>query len=195
VLDGRDITALSTPERVRAGIVRTLQQTRGFTELTALQHVLAGTVARRSFGGAWRTLLSTPLARREQAEERERAREALQLVGLLEAAETPVIRLSQGNQRLLILATAIVSNPRVLLLDEPSAGMSSRESGRLAEILEDLRGRGVALLLVEHNLRLVRSVAERVTVLDAGRVIAEGSPGEIGRDPVVQEVYLGSSRM
>jgi branched-chain amino acid transport system permease protein len=194
-LDGRDVTATSNQQRVRAGIVRTLQQTRVFPELTALQHVLTGTVARRSFGGAWRTLLSTPLARREQDEEREHAREALRLVGLIEAAETAVSRLSRGDQRLLILATAIVSNPRVLLLDEPSAGMSPDESGRLAQILQDLRNRGVALLLVEHNLRLVRSVAERVTVLDAGRVIAEGSPDEIGRDPVVQRVYLGSSRM
>ena len=115
------------------------------------------------------------------------------MAGLLWAADIPARRLTAGDQRMLMIAMAASSNPKVLLLDEPSAGMSRRYVDLLLDMLGRLLVSGVSLLLVEHNLRLVGSIARSVTVLDAGRVIAEGSPDEISRSREVREIYLGSS--
>jgi branched-chain amino acid transport system ATP-binding protein len=171
--------------------VRTLQATSVFAESTALENVLAGTVVASRYGGPFRALFSTPLARRETAESRARAYTILEDVGLAGAADTPAGELSGAEQRVLMIASALAARPRVLLLDEPSAGAAPAELERLAALIRTLRGRGLALLLVEHNLRLVRSVADRVIVLDAGRVIAEGTTDEVAADDEVRAAYLG----
>jgi ABC-type branched-subunit amino acid transport system ATPase component/ABC-type branched-subunit amino acid transport system permease subunit len=195
LLEGNDITALSTARRVRMGIVRTHQQTSIFPELSARHHVMAGAVTRWPYGGPVRTLLATPLAREEGRIMRREADSILHRVGLSWAARVPSSLLSGADQRTLMLATALSARPRVLLLDEPSAGMSVQEFAKLLEILEQLRSGGMTLLIVEHNLRLVRSLAGRVTVLDAGAVIAEGIPDEVARDPDVVRAYLGRTRL
>jgi ABC-type branched-subunit amino acid transport system ATPase component len=195
VVGGRDVTALPAALRVAAGVARTLQATTVFPDLTALDHAVAGTEAHRRDGGAIRTILATPRARAAAAGARAVALRALDDVGLADRAEVPAERLTSTEQRLLMIAGALASAPRALLLDEPAAGMVAGDLRRLAGILDRLSARGVAVLLVEHNLRLVRRVASSVTVLDAGRVIASGSPDEVAAAPEVRLAYLGRSAL
>jgi ABC-type branched-subunit amino acid transport system ATPase component len=140
-----------------------------------------------------RTLLATPLGRNEAASERKAAERVLDMAGLSSRAGAAVSSLPAVDQRLVMIATAYASSPKVLLIDEPSAGLSGLEEAKLNAFLEALRAEGTALVLVEHNLHLVRALADRVTVLDAGVVIAEGTVSEIAADPLVREAYLGPS--
>jgi len=190
---GRDVTGTSVRERVRLGIARTLQRTAVFPNLTVAEHVRAGADARRSTG-AIRALLATPEAR---AETRAIAREGwmlLALAGLRGAAGSRVGSLPGADQRLVAIVTALAARPRVLLLDEPAAGMSAERREDLVELLDRLRGLGLAIVLVEHDLRLVRAVADVVTVLDAGAVIARGTPRAVASRKAVQRAYLGDAR-
>ena len=189
-LGGSDVTDAGPAELVRRGLVRTLQPTTVFADLDPLAHAGTGTVALRRAGGAIRAALATPKARAETREMRGRAAEALGVVGV-PAEDLPAARLDGKLQRLLMIATALSAGPRLLLLDEPTAGMSPAGSAELAETLRDLRGRGIGILLVAHDLALVRAVADRVTVLHAGTVLAAGDPEAVARDPAVVEAYLG----
>jgi ABC-type branched-subunit amino acid transport system ATPase component/ABC-type branched-subunit amino acid transport system permease subunit len=191
LLAGEGVTEFAAPRRVELGLVRTLQATAGFPELSALEHVLVGSAVRRRYGGAVRELGRTPLARAEAAGARDRALALLAFFGLEHAADTRAAELPGFERRLLMLAAALATEPRALLVDEPAAGAAATDLPRLAAILEAIGARGVTLCLVEHNLRLVRSVATRVLVLDAGRLIADGSPAEVARDPDVRSAYLG----
>jgi ABC-type branched-subunit amino acid transport system ATPase component len=195
VLDGRDVTGLPTSERVRLGIVRTLPSTIVFGDLTALEHVMTGSLVRGRRAGLIRALFKTPAARAEESALRARAEAVLALAGLSGEAKIPAGELSGAEQRLLMLATAFAASPRVLLIDEPSAGMSAPAVARLLMVLRRFAASGTTLVVVEHNLRLVRSLADRVTVLDAGRVIAVGSPDEVAADAAVRQAYLGSARL
>lgn len=190
LLDGAELPS-SPVQRVSLGVVRTLQSTATFPESTALQNVAAGAGARRRYGGALRALFATPLARKEAAHTRARARAILAKLGLASRAETPASELPGAEQRLLMIAAALAADPRVLLLDEPSAGAAAEDLERLAALIRRLRDDGLAILVVEHNLRLVRSVADRVIVLDAGRVIAEGTPDAVAASEEVRTAYLG----
>jgi branched-chain amino acid transport system permease protein len=194
-LDGEPIAHEPLERRVELGIVRTLQRTAVFERMTALENVLVGADLRRRYGGAARTVLATPKSRAERARIRGSAHGRLEAVGLGESAETPAAELSSSEQRLLMLASALAGSPRVLLLDEPSAGASAEDVRRLAQILRQLRESGLSIVLVEHNLRLVRAVASNVVVLDHGHVIASGSPDEIASLPRVREAYLGKHRL
>ena len=158
---------------------------------TGLENALVGAGLRRRFGGAWRTLIATPKSRSETARARESAQRALDAVGLSWAADVSARELAAFDQRLLMIATTLATEPRVLLLDEPAAGASSADLERIAALLRRCARAGLAVLLVEHNLRLVRAAADRVTVLEAGRVLASGSPAEVARDPAVRRAYLG----
>jgi ABC-type branched-subunit amino acid transport system ATPase component len=191
LLDGRDVTSLPTSARVELGVVRTLQAAGSFRELTALEHVLAGSALRRGYAGPLRAVTRTPLARAEEREATERALDVLAFLELEAAADVRAGELSGFEQRLLMLAAALGTEPRVLLLDEPAAGAAATDLPRLARIVESIHERGITILLVEHDLRLVRSVAGRVLVLDAGRLIADGSPREVSREPAVRAAYLG----
>jgi ABC-type branched-subunit amino acid transport system ATPase component len=191
LLGDEDVTAEPVERRVELGIARTLQATAIFGSLTALESVLVGVDGRRSFGDLGRTLLATPHHRGESEAARAAALEALDAVGLAARADERADLLTATDQRLLMIATALATAPRVLLLDEPAAGIGPVELERLAGVVASLRKRGLGLLVVEHNLRLVRTIADRVTVLDAGRAIAAGRPDEVGDDPAVRAAYLG----
>ena len=190
-LDGTDVTPEPTAQRVRRGLVRTIQSNAVFPDLTALENVAVGASLRRRYGSALRTLLATPKARREARAVEGRALETLRLVGLAERADKVAESLTGAEQRLLMVAAALATDPRVVLLDEPSAGAAPEDLDRLIRVLRALREEGLAVLVVEHNLRLVRSIAEEVVVLDAGKPLATGTPEEIARDPVVRAAYLG----
>jgi branched-chain amino acid transport system permease protein len=194
-LTGRDVTEASTAERVRLGIARTLQTTSAFTELTALESVLVGRGVRRRYGGLVRTALATPRARSEAEAAEAAALQALALVGLEHAADTPAPELTSSQRRLLALAAALATEPDVLLVDELAAGAGADELDGLAAVVDRIRGRGVAVLVVEHNLRLVRRVADRVVVLAAGTVLTEGSVAEVAASGAVQQAYLGTQRL
>ena len=146
-------------------------------------------------GGALRTAVATPLARAEEARSRATAHAALEDVGLAWAAGARAGDLAGPEQRLLAVAAALATQPRVLLLDEPSAGGSLDDVRRLDALLSRLRASGVAVLLVEHNLRLVRAVADRVIVMAAGSVIAAGRPAEIAENADVRAAYLGRAAL
>jgi branched-chain amino acid transport system permease protein len=195
LFEGRALTGERTPDRVRLGVARTLQATAYFPELTALESVLVGRSVRRHFGGAIRTALATPNAREEAARSEAAAREALELVGLADVSVVPTPELTTSQRRLVALAAALAGEPEVLLVDELAAGAGSEELEHIAEVVGRIRGRGIAVLLVEHNLRLVRLAADRVLVLAAGRSVAEGSVAEVADSDVVRRAYLGTQRL
>jgi branched-chain amino acid transport system ATP-binding protein len=155
-----------------AGIVRTLQQTSTFSTLTALESALVGAGLHARSSGALRTVASTPRARAETTALRGAALEALSFVGLAEHARRPAGQLDGFQQRLLMLAAALATRPGILLLDEPSAGAAAPERAQLVEILREIRIQRISLLVVEHNLPLVRAVAERVVVMADGKAAA-----------------------
>ena len=194
-LGATDLTAAPTAERVRLGVARTLQTTPVFPELTALENVLVGYGARRRYAGLGRTALATPKARREDRQAEAAALEALALVGLENAADTLTPELTVSQRRLVALAAALATEPQVLLVDELAAGAGADELDSITRVIERVRERGIALLVVEHNLGLVRRVADRALVLAAGSVVAEGSVTEIAASGVVQEAYLGTARL
>ena len=190
VFDGDDITG-QAPHRIAArGIVRTFQLVQLFPELSAQQNVEAGCHLRGT-GGLWAALARTANARRELEAAARTARELLTFVGLEARAHMPATALTYGQQRLLEVARAMAANPRLLLLDEPAAGLNAIETEHLAGVIRALIGRGIAVLLIEHDVGLVMRVASRIVVLDFGRKIAEGTPQQIRNDPAVLEAYLG----
>jgi branched-chain amino acid transport system permease protein len=169
-LGGRDLTATASQARVASGLVRTLQSRAVFDELTALESVLVGVDRTRRDGGAVRALTSTPRYRAESRRADGHALAVLETVGLADRADRPASELTGSDRQRLMIAAALGTNPTTLLLDEPSAGASDEDLRRLAELLLAIRGDGLGILLVEHNLKLVRAVADEVLELDHGRV-------------------------
>jgi branched-chain amino acid transport system permease protein len=187
---------LTGPPRARVlqGVVGTQQATAVFPELTALQNTLVGAGLRLEHDGPFRTVFRTPKARAEERVAEQKALGALHFVGLDEP-DCPAEELTAHEQRLLMLASALATEPRVLLLDEPAAGASAAELDLLAELLHELRDSGLALLVIEHNLRFVRRVTDEVTVLEAGRRIASGTLAQVASDDAVKMAYLGRQKL
>ena len=191
--DGRDIVGLPQHKITALGIGRTFQNIRLFGAMTALENVLVGMHSRLR-SGLLRSLFRTPLQRHEEREGRARAHELLAYCGLPARAEQQYARhLAYGDQRRVEVARALATNPKLLLLDEPTAGMNPKETIAFVDFVRKARAdRGLAVLLIEHDMRVVVEVSERVTVLDYGEKIAEGTPDEVTADERVRSAYLGT---
>ena len=187
---GQDVTGWPAHRVAGCGLARTYQHIRLFPEMTALENVVAGEYLRRH-APLWRRLLLLPEDGREAAAARERGAALLDALGLGAYAAAPAGSLAYGDRRRLEIARALAARPRLLLLDEPAAGMTHAEAGRLVELIRQLPERGQAVLLVEHNMRVVMEACGRIGVLDFGRLIAEGSPAAVRDDRRVIEAYLG----
>jgi len=192
LFDGQDVTARRPDIITSLGVARTFQNIRLFSTMTALENVMVGANARMR-SGLFGSILRMPAVRREEQEITEKGREMLEYVGLRkDLHEQTAANLSYGDQRRVEIARALASDPKLLLLDEPTAGMNPQESQRLTEFMDQLRReKNLTILLIEHDMKVVMGVSEHIWVLDHGEKIAEGEPDEIRTNDRVIEAYLG----
>ena len=190
-LSGKRIDRLPSHRIAALGVTRTYQNIRLFPSLSAAENVLVGSHLRRA-DPLWKRMLFWPSCRREEADAAEWTASLLARVGMAERAGELASSLSYGEQRRVEIARALASAPRALLLDEPTAGMNPTEVASIAVLIREVARAGHSVLLVEHNVKLVMDVCHRITVLNFGKVIADGTPAEVGADPGVIAAYLGS---
>jgi branched-chain amino acid transport system ATP-binding protein len=189
-----EVTRLPPYQICRLGIVRMFQKTSVFPESTVRDNVITAChrLGRASF---WRIVAGTASTRREEARLRERADALLAFTGVADRADEQARNLSYGEQRLLGLAIALAPDPTVLMLDEPAAGLNPTETQRVMTLIGQIRARGISVLLVEHDMKMVMGMSDRIVVLNHGQKIVEGVPAEIQRHPEVIRAYLGSGEI
>jgi branched-chain amino acid transport system ATP-binding protein len=190
--DGTDVTGRKPHVITRRGIARTFQNIRLFGNMTALENVIVGLDAHHR-SGVFRSLVRTPAQRREERAAIDRAQELLSFVGIERHARDLARNLSYGDQRRLEIARAMGTEPTLLLLDEPAAGMNPAEKQALTGLVRKIRDQGTTIVLIDHDMRFVMGISDRILVLDHGEPIAEGVPQEIQSNPRVVEAYLGRS--
>jgi branched-chain amino acid transport system ATP-binding protein len=190
-LRGEELSGRPVHERARAGIVRTFQNLEIFSNMTVLENVVTGAHLKAGYT-LLDSLLRTPKFHREEKRLREAGMEKLEFVGLADKARANAADLPYGDQRLLEMARALASDPALLLLDEPAAGLNNKETARLGAIIRRIRGElNVGVALVEHDMELVMEISDRITVLHFGKILAQGTPREIQENPEVVAAYLG----